>query len=109
MRQQIFLEWQVNQTHRSYLVRAGKGVVIGRQAGCDVVVPSPTVSRDHAVVFLAEEVLWLRNLSRTNPVHLDDRPLASGETARVLPGQRFQLGGVTFHVLEERSDTSRAA
>lgn len=102
MRQTLILEWQLNDTRGSYLLREGHVALIGRQPDCDVVVTTPTVSRDHAVVFLSDGALWLRNLSRTNPVHLGSRRLASGETARLLPGETFRLGGVTFHVREER-------
>jgi predicted component of type VI protein secretion system len=109
MHQQILLEWQFNETPCSYLVREGHAVLIGRQADCDVVVVTPTVSREHAVAFLAGDRLCLRNLSRTNPIRLGERPLATGETARLAPGESFQLGGVTFQVRSEPSEAARGA
>jgi predicted component of type VI protein secretion system len=107
---QIVLEWELDGAAAGCVVREGQAVLIGRSADCDVVIGSPTVSRQHAVAFLAGEALCVRNLSGTNPVYLrGEEPLAAGATARVAVGEAFRLGPATFRVCAGESDSSRGS
>lgn len=63
---------------------------IGRHAQCQVFLPSPSVSRQHAVVFLAENGKWLvKDLKSTNKTHLNGKVI--GE-APIEAGDRIQIG-----------------
>lgn len=56
-----------------------------------------TVSRQHATMTLEDDHWSLRNLSATNPVVLNGRPLAEGEVAPLLvDGDRIEMGEVVF-------------
>jgi hypothetical protein len=56
-----------------------------------------TVSRQHALMLLSDDHWSLKNLSATNPVVLNGRPLAPDELAPLLvDGDRIEMGEVTF-------------
>lgn len=56
-----------------------------------------TVSRQHACMTLSDEHWELQNVSATNPVVLNARPLAPGEIAPLLvEGDRIEMGEVVF-------------
>jgi hypothetical protein len=56
-----------------------------------------TVSRQHAVMSLLDGHWSLQNLSATNPVVLNSRPLAPGEVAPLLvDGDRIEMGEIVF-------------
>lgn len=60
-----------------------------------------TVSRRHAQMTLTDGHWSLQNLSATNPVVLNGRPLAPGEIAPLLvEGDRIEMGEVVFQFLE---------
>ncbi len=55
-----------------------------------------TVSRAHAKMRFAEGRWMLQNLSQTNPVVHDGRPLATGEELPLEDGARIEMGEVLF-------------
>jgi hypothetical protein len=56
-----------------------------------------TVSRNHALMTLEDDHWSLRNMSSTNPVVLNGRPLAPDEIAPLLvTGDRIEMGEVVF-------------
>jgi len=69
---------------------------LGRHGQCQVFLPSPSVSRQHAVVFLAEEGRWLvKDLHSTNKTHLNGKVV--GE-APIGTGDRIQIGDYVVEV-----------
>jgi DNA-binding NtrC family response regulator len=74
-------------------VLAGQRTHIGREAeaGVDLVLPDPAVSRVHAVVasFPGEETLWLQDRGSSNGVYLNGRKV---EGAAVRPGDVIRIG-----------------
>jgi hypothetical protein len=69
---------------------------LGRHAQCQVFLPSPSVSRQHAVVFLGEEGQWLvKDLQSTNKTHLNGKVV--GE-APIETGDRIQIGDYVVEV-----------
>ena len=56
----------------------------------------PTVSRVHARMASSPEGWELTNLSRTNPVVVNDIPLEHEGTARLVDGDRIEMGAVVF-------------
>ncbi|NUO65403.1 MAG: FHA domain-containing protein, partial [Gemmatimonadaceae bacterium] len=77
---------------REYAVGAG-GLSIGRDAGCDVVVPSPEVSRKHAEVLAGTDGYTVTDLS-TNGVLVNGQRIASSQT--LSRGDVLRIGGEDF-------------
>jgi hypothetical protein len=65
---------------------------IGRSLDCDVVVPSPRISRQHAELTSLPEGLRIRDLGSTNGTTVDGTRV--GETVVARPGARIAFGGV---------------
>lgn len=78
-------------------------IVLGRDAGSSphtLTLHSPTVSRRHARLEFAEGFWMITNLSRTNPVLVNDNSLpVEGEARTLQDGDRIELGEVVlrFH------------
>jgi hypothetical protein len=75
-------------------------VILGREPGSSpphVALPSSTVSRQHARLDFSGGRWGLTNLSRTNPVVLNDETLSSADGERALAdGDRIELGDVVL-------------
>jgi pSer/pThr/pTyr-binding forkhead associated (FHA) protein len=75
-------------------------VTLGREQGPPhrtVTLRSPTVSRRHARLDFADGVWRIRNLSRTNPVVVNDRTLDDpAATLALADGDRIELGEVVL-------------
>lgn len=74
-----------------------RGVLVGRAARCDLVVPVGTVSRIHAVFLQLEDGLWVMDAGSTNGLWRGDEEV---KIARVVEGQPLELGSgpvVTWH------------
>jgi predicted component of type VI protein secretion system len=75
-------------------------MILGREPGGSpqhVALPSSTVSRRHARLDFTDGHWELTNLSRTNPVVVNDESLSSTHGERVLmDGDRIELGDVVL-------------
>jgi pSer/pThr/pTyr-binding forkhead associated (FHA) protein len=75
-------------------------ITFGRTSGpaySHVQLHARTVSRQHAVMSLLDDHWQLQNLSQTNPVVLNGRPLADQEIAPLLvDGDRIEMGEIVF-------------
>lgn len=78
-------------------------LILGREPGTSpphVALPSSTVSRQHARLDFSGGRWGLTNLSRTNPVVLNDQTLSSADGERPLvDGDRIELGDVVLRFL----------
>lgn len=93
------LEWEDDGVAMARTVLAFEVVVIGRQQGCDIVLDSNNVSREHAAVYVDGDRVVVRNLSRTSQVVVDGRyRLGTGQTAALRPGESFRLGPICLRV-----------
>ena len=73
---------------------AGGGVLIGRGAGCDVLLKSEKVSRRHARLFEDPFGRWIvEDLGSRNGVEVGGRKV---EACAVLPGQKIVIGPFTL-------------
>jgi pSer/pThr/pTyr-binding forkhead associated (FHA) protein len=79
-------------------------LILGREPGSSpphVTLPSSTVSRQHARLDFSGGRWGLTNLSRTNPVVLNDETLSSADGERALAdGDRIELGDVVLRFSE---------
>ncbi len=60
---------------RSYLLEEGRPVFVGRAKECDISLPTPTVSRRHAVILYKNGVCGIKDLGSFNGTIVNDRPI----------------------------------
>ena len=75
------------------------GVIVGRNpAGSSHVVTDPSVSREHARLYVENGVLYVEDLGSTNGTALNGRALVPGERERAGEGDELTLGSVAFQI-----------
>lgn len=67
----------------------GKTLKIGRDAGCDLVLDNPQISRVHAELFWKDSELFLRDLGSTNGVFINGKKI---EESRLQSGDKILIG-----------------
>jgi diguanylate cyclase (GGDEF)-like protein len=75
-------------------------LLIGRDEGCDLVVPLETVSRRHCVVAIDGVEARARDLGSTNGTFVNECPVKGDEEALLAPGDRLRAGGAIFKFLQ---------
>src|SRR5205814_1243573 len=75
--------------------------LIGRKSGCDVRVPSSSVSRRHCRVFFSDDIVSVEDLASANGTFVNGRRV---HKAVVRPGVKLQVGGVAFVVKYELTE-----
>lgn len=71
---------------------ARDALVIGRQADCDIVIPSAVVSRQHAIIERRGDAFFVRDLGSRNGIwqgdmHVEQATLAAGAALRIGPAR----------------------
>lgn len=74
------------------------GGVIGRSAECDIRLPAPTVSRQHATVEFSGGQWTITDLGGTNGTFLNDVRLESSSQSLLVEGDRLQIGPWTLQI-----------
>lgn len=80
----------------------GFGVVIGRDADCEIVLSSPRVSRRHCAVRMVGErdaLVVIEDLGSSNGTAVNGRALAASTTLSLHDGDVLEVGGVPMAVL----------
>ena len=104
---EITLKWQLHDHTHSHTIRAGEEVTLGRRDDCDVVLAFATISRRHAQIYSQAGKFFIRNISQTNTVRInDDDRLSLNQSAPLKSGDMIRLGPVEITVegLEEQKD-----
>lgn len=104
---EITLNWTLHEQAHSHKVRLTDQVTLGRRDDCDIVLPFATVSRNHAQIYAKDGTFYIRNLSRTNTVRVNDEErLAYNQTAPLQSCDIIRVGPVELKVegLEQQSD-----
>ena len=79
-------------------------IYIGRHAQSQIFLPSRSISRQHAVVFLAEEGQWMvKDLHSTNKTYLNDKVI---DEALIKTGDRIQVGTYVVEVDLEKDSAA---
>lgn len=60
---------------QSYLLEEGRPLFVGRAKECDITLPTPTVSRKHAVILWKNGVCGIKDLGSFNGTLVNDRPI----------------------------------
>lgn len=66
-------------TPEGHLITVGRDPVEGARAYAHIQMDVPTVSRKHAELVFKDKVLYLKNLSDTNPIQLNSEEIPVGE------------------------------
>jgi len=74
---------------------SGDQLLLGRSAGCDLVVPSPSVSRRHAEVWVDGDALQLRDLGSANGITVNGEPITLGSATL---NDLVEFGAIAFRV-----------
>lgn len=99
---------KISESRRFVVEVQGAEVTVGREAGNSVVLPSPLVSRRHAVVRVAEGKLLLENVG-LNSCIVGDEEVLGGQTAVFDAGTKVRIWPYTLTFEAERSvSVSRA-
>ena len=83
------------------LVEKREGLVIGRDFECDGVLVHSTVSRRHARLLLADNVLQIEDLGSTNGTAIDGAVVAAGTPRPLHAGARLRVGDIELVVQYE--------
>lgn len=83
-------------TTRDFPVTAQR-TVIGRQNTCGLRIPLHSVSRKHCEVQILDDQLVVRDLGSSNGTQINDQNVQG--TAKLMAGDRLQLGPVVFTVV----------
>ena len=75
----------------------GDQAVIGRDAGCDVVLDDRALSRRHAI--LRRTPLSIQDLGSTNGIKLADRVVRGGDPVLLRLGEGFHIGPFSFIIV----------
>lgn len=104
---EITLNWQLHDHAHSHKVGLDDEVTLGRRDECDIVLPFATVSRRHAQIFSQDGNFYIRNLSQTNTVRVnEDERLTHDQTAALNAGDMIRIGPIEIKVegLEAQED-----
>ncbi len=95
----VTVEWLSNGHKRKKQIEDGQRVTIGRHPECDIILGDPHVSRRHASIYFRDGAFHILNLSRTNPVILNDRwILADDLETHIKPGDNLTVGLVRLQI-----------
>lgn len=84
---------------RTIALPSGRPLLVGRAVACDLPLPDPTVSRQHAELLLVEGHALVRDLHSTNGTFVNGERVRE---ALAPPGSRVAFGKVEFEVQEEQ-------
>src|SRR4051812_37018887 len=89
-------------TQRQVLSLKNEETVVGRQAGCKIRIPSPSVSRQHCRLAFLNDVLTAEDLGSSNGTFINDVRIQ--EQSYVKPGDVLRVGPFRFFVDYRLSD-----
>ena len=82
--------------------RVGLPCVFGRGKDVDLPVPDATISHRHALLYEAEDRIWIQDLDSLNGVFVNEQKVH--EKARLQYGDLVRLGQVEFKLLQLEED-----
>jgi hypothetical protein len=79
-------------------------MIIGRSTEADLNLMDPLVSRKHCLIEKRNGAFVVRNVSTTNPLFLNDRPVAE---KRLYAGDQLKIGSATLAFLSDRKQDTK--
>ena len=95
---------RISESRRSMIDLDGSEFRIGRGQDNDIVLTSPLVSRQHAVVRVTGEQLELENLG-INSCLVGDAEILGGQTASFTPGAKIRIWPYTLSFQTESASS----
>jgi pSer/pThr/pTyr-binding forkhead associated (FHA) protein len=80
---------------QAFTMRGGE-MIVGRQKGSGVRIPSGQVSRQHCLLAVQDDLLRVEDLSSANGTFINGRRIAGRDILR--PGDKLRVGPITFVV-----------
>ncbi len=97
----LTLEWSLNGQKRQQTFRMNHIIDLGRLSSSHIYLQDKTVSRRHAILYPYKQGIYLQNMSQTNKIWIDHcYPLQKGESILLQENVSFNIGRITFHVIE---------
>ncbi len=100
----VQLEVVGGTTKRQSLRLRSAETIIGRQHGCDLRIPSASVSRRHCRLSVQDGFLMVEDLDSANGTFVNGERVAT--TTAVKPGDKLEIGPVTFVVKYQLSSAA---
>lgn len=82
--------------------------LLGREPGCDIQLPDPSVSKKHCAVGWSEGGFSVTDLGSTNHTFVNQICLQQGQSARLVHGDRLVLGRSTLTFFEPERESGDA-
>jgi pilus assembly protein CpaF len=95
---------KLHDSRRSFIELSAAEISIGRDATCDVVLPSPLVSRKHAVVRISGEKMELENVGLNSCV-VGQQEVFGGQVVSFGLGDRLRIWPYTITFEQEAAPT----
>ena len=95
---EIRLTIQVGENELNQLFRRSE-VIVGREPTCDCVLPSETVSAQHARLSFHHGQWWLEDLKSRNGTFLNEERVNTSVV--IAPGDQIRCGKVLLYITEE--------
>lgn len=93
------VELGINGHTKAWEIGPEKFVTIGRHPSCDIAIDDPYISRRHAVIFFDKGEFRVHNLSRTNPVVLNEAfQVKHNQNACLNEGDTLDVGLTSLRV-----------
>jgi pSer/pThr/pTyr-binding forkhead associated (FHA) protein len=85
------------------LVITKNSSTLGRDANCDLVVPHPSISRQHCQIEVTKEIIQITDLGSSNGTFIDGKRLQPQQRTVFFSTQELILGKVSCEVIESAS------
>jgi S-DNA-T family DNA segregation ATPase FtsK/SpoIIIE len=82
--------------------------LLGRDAGCDIVLDDPSLSRRHLAVEVSRAGVAVSDVKSSNGSSVDGVVLADGETRQLLDGQHVEIGRTLIRFRSSSANARRA-
>ena len=95
-------EWWLHGTYGREPLKLDRPLTIGRGDHCDVLLMDDHISREHARLSQAADVIWLQDLDSANGTFVNSERLAGGR--RLFHGDFIKLDVVEFQLVGQGAD-----
>ena len=82
----------------------GAGITIGREDGCDLILPDPSISRKHAQIHIVGDEVIAEDLGSQNGIVVDGQRLREGQRLPMNSKSEMQLGKFTLVLLTNNAE-----
>ena len=85
-----------------------QGVRLGRSSSCEISIEDPALSRNHCLVEVRENALWITDLASANGTFVNERELGA-DSVRLAPGDVIEVGDTKLAVVAAGEEPAPAA